>query len=741
MKMMFKDAGYTAVVWRPDIGRVADVISYDTETTFTDDPSAVPEFVIASVFDGAHVHFIRRQDLGAFWQAHTGSIVYFHTASFDIEVTTAACGFDFHPMIEAGLIRDISIYYRLERCATAGDVPHKFNLGLMCSELLGVALDKADSVRLDFGRFYRAGGVNYKAMPASYLEYAALDAITTYQLGLLLEERCRYVHGQHTPLPQNGINGTNDTNGTGQRAWGLLGHDIQLRGDIALRQIERYGIRVDAAAVEALDNQLAADSARHRAVLATYGYIPGAAGNAAIFDKLIGQIEQERGVVVAVTPKSGKKTQAANDLAAIADHPFVASFLQAKEVDKLRTTYVRHLRDAGGVVHPRYTLLVRTGRTSCSRPNIQNQPRAGGIRECFIPTPGYVFISCDYSMLELCTLAQITYTRFGRSAMRELINQGVDLHRRVAAQILGKPESDVTKGERQKAKAVGFGLPGGMSPAGLSLYARAAYGVDLPLDEAVAWRAAWLGLFPEMQDYLAHGDDLQRLGEMLDLSSYPDASPSFREETAAAIVLRVAGGASGTSAGRSFSPAELEWAWGQIADGRAGTVKALADNIKSRRGSRDLQRAVMPRSYATIPTGRVRADCSYTECKNGPFQGLAADGAKLALYDLMRAGYRVVAFVHDEVLVEVPKGTDYRAVAADISRIMIESMRQVCPDVQVRTEYAVMRRWRKDAKAAYDEQGRLIPYEDSLARKNEIANIQSRDPQPHMAALTREPQS
>ena len=121
----------------------------------------------------------------------------------------------------------------------------------------------------------------------------------------------------------------------------------------------------------------------------------------------------------------------------------------------------------------------------------------------------------------------------------------------------------------------------------------------------------------------------------------------------------------------------------------------------------------MPGLPAVITTGRVRADCSFTERHNWPFQALAADGAKLALYALMRAGYRVAAFIHDEVLVEVPERADCREAADDISRIMVESMRLVCPDVAIRTEYAVMRRWSKDAKAVYDKDGRLLPYEDA----------------------------
>ncbi len=212
------------------------------------DPAIVPDFVIGSVFDGAHVFFIRRQDLGAFWQIHQPCTVFMHTASFDLEVTHKACGFDFHPMIEAGMVRDISIDYRLLSCATTGEVPHKFSLALLTDELLGVRLDKDEAVRQDFGRFYHEGVVNYGTIPNSYLEYAARDAIATYQLEGLLEPECRATHVRHTPLPQVGIT---STAGMSAPAWGWLGHDIQLRGDIALRAIEHFGIGVDPVAVSA----------------------------------------------------------------------------------------------------------------------------------------------------------------------------------------------------------------------------------------------------------------------------------------------------------------------------------------------------------------------------------------------------------------------------------------------------------------------------------------------------------
>lgn len=721
MKIAFNKNNYEALVWRPSMGRVADTIAFDSETTIIDDPAVTPEFVVGSVCDGSRVFFIRRQDLGAFWKTHEDCTVFMHTAAFDVAVTKVACGFDFSTMVESGRIRDVAIYFRLLECAEHGDVPLKYNLGLMSEKVLNVTLDKTDGTRTDFGRFYHEGIVDYTSIPVEHLTYAAIDAIATYKLGELLEPRCRDMHLRHTPLPHNGMSCINGTNGPGIQ-WGWLGHDIQLRGDIALHAIRRHGISVDPVAVETAGSRLEAELKKARAVLERYGYVQGRPGNSAVYGKIVEDIEKQRGIRIPRSPKTKAVSQAEEDLAPLADHEFVEAFLQVKKLGKLNETYIEHFKVLGNRVHPRYTLMVRTGRTSCSSPNVQNLPRDGGVRECLVPEKGHVFISCDYSTLELCTLSQITYTRYGKSTMRDLINEGVDLHRRLASIVLGKPETEVTKEDRQKAKALNFGLPGGMGLRGLQAYAQASYGVNIALDEAERWRAVWLSLFPEMQEYLQQEDDLARLGETLDMDSHPDASMMLSASAAAGLVMRVSGGACESSSGRVFSKDEIAWAWKQIAEGRAGLVKTLAESIRLRRGSPELRRAVMPGIPAVIPTGRIRADCSYTERHNWGFQALAADGAKLALYGLMRAGHLVVAFIHDEVLVEVPECDDYRDVAEGISRIMVDSMRLVCSDVEIRTEYAAMKRWQKDAKAVYDERGRLIPFDHTATEnKSEVA--------------------
>jgi DNA polymerase I-like protein with 3'-5' exonuclease and polymerase domains len=75
-------------------------------------------------------------------------------------------------------------------------------------------------------------------------------------------------------------------------------------------------------------------------------------------------------------------------------------------------------------------------------------------------------------------------------------------------------------------------------------------------------------------------------------------------------------------------------------------------------------------------TGRVRAGVNYTQAKNTRFQGLAADGAKLALWRLLYAGFDVCGFVHDEILVELPAdGAAERAM--EVERIMVRAMEDV----------------------------------------------------------------
>lgn len=113
-------------------------------------------------------------------------------------------------------------------------------------------------------------------------------------------------------------------------------------------------------------------------------------------------------------------------------------------------------------------------------------------------------------------------------------------------------------------------------------------------------------------------------------------------------------------------------------------------------------------------SNRYRGRLTYCPACNSPFQGRAADMAKEAGWWLLRAQHRVVAFIHDEFLCEVPRETAHES-AAGIVEIMENAGRVWCPDVPVRAVASLSYRWRKAAEPAFDLDGRLIPWEDRPA--------------------------
>jgi len=151
--------------------------------------------------------------------------------------------------------------------------------------------------------------------------------------------------------------------------------------------------------------------------------------------------------------------------------------------------------------------------------------------------------------------------------------------------------------------------------------------------------------------------------------------------------------------GQAYSAEEIDYFWTQLAARIEEIPTKYRRAVQRREPSPRFQQAIMrlvDQGKVLTATGRLRFGASYCARHNTLFQGLAADGAKLALYDLVRAGYRVVAFVHDEVVVEVPETADVEAEKQKIKTIMVEAMRRVCPDVAIDAELVVAKCWSKN---------------------------------------------
>lgn len=178
-------------------------------------------------------------------------------------------------------------------------------------------------------------------------------------------------------------------------------------------------------------------------------------------------------------------TTADASLAAV-NHPLAVALRAYRAAAKRSGTYglewLRHV-SADGRVHPGWRQCgADSGRMACREPNVQNLPRDARYRRCFTAPPGRVLVKADYSQIELRLAARIANEPTMLAAYRD----GKDLHTETAKAILGKAE--VTKSDRQLAKALNFGLLYGMGAARLAEYARTNYGVVLTNSEATAHR-------------------------------------------------------------------------------------------------------------------------------------------------------------------------------------------------------------------------------------------------------------
>lgn len=179
-------------------------------------------------------------------------------------------------------------------------------------------------------------------------------------------------------------------------------------------------------------------------------------------------------------------------------NPALAALAEFNSLEKSGSTYVEKLfAGIEAPIHATFDAIgAQSDRTSCSKPNLQNQPRLPGVRECFEPRPGRVFLACDFDSQEMRTLAQTCLDIVGRSklAQKYQADPDFDPHQDFA---------DSTGGKRQHAKIGNFGIPGGMGVKGLIRYAKG-YGQTWSADFADSIRTDYLAQWPEMPDYFRH---------------------------------------------------------------------------------------------------------------------------------------------------------------------------------------------------------------------------------------------
>ena len=190
-------------------------------------------------------------------------------------------------------------------------------------------------------------------------------------------------------------------------------------------------------------------------------------------------------------------------------HEIVADILEHRGLKKLIGTYIdalpKLINPRTGHIHTSFNqTITATGRLSSSDPNLQNIPIRGEdgkeIRKAFIPEPGCLFFSADYSQIELRVMAHLSQD----PNMIEVFREGKDLHAATAANIYKKSIEEVTRDERTKSKRANFGIIYGITVFGL------AERLDIPRDEAKMLIDGYFQTFPEVHDYMEKSKEVAR---------------------------------------------------------------------------------------------------------------------------------------------------------------------------------------------------------------------------------------
>jgi DNA polymerase-1 len=301
-------------------------------------------------------------------------------------------------------------------------------------------------------------------------------------------------------------------------------------------------------------------------------------------------------------------------------------------------------------IQARFESLLETGRTSSS-PNIQNVSTDFGVRECFVPAPGKVFVAGDYSGFELRTWAQVCLIQFNESEMAKALNAGMDPHLKMASLILkisyeqaaeefaAEPTGRVYKA-RQSGKVADFGYPGGLGYKRFVDYARTSYGVIITEEEARKLKAFWSESWPESLKFFAWaGEECEK------------ATPVLKQF----VSNRYRGDLGFTEFCNS-------------------TFQGLAAD-------------------AAKNAGFLVSRACYAD-ETSP------------LY-----GGRPVNFIHDEVVVEIADTPRAHDAALELARLMILGADPFLPDVPPKVEPLISRRWSKKAKPVHGPDGRLVPWD------------------------------
>ena len=284
------------------------------------------------------------------------------------------------------------------------------------------------------------------------------------------------------------------------REWGSerLYDEVELPLTVVLADMEQAGIRIDAYRMGEITARLEERVEELEAQALELAGEPFQLGST---QQLARILFEKLELTAGRKGKTGYSTDARVLRAIREDHPLVPVVEEWRELTKLLNTYLLPLPTlidpADGRLHTTINQAVAaTGRLSTTNPNLQSIPvrteLGRRIRSAFVAADGARLLSADYSQVELRILAHVS----GEPVLREAFARGEDIHAATASQVFGIPQAELTRGQRDTAKMVNFGIVYGISSFGLS------ENLAIPRDEAQELIDTYLARLPRVQELI-----------------------------------------------------------------------------------------------------------------------------------------------------------------------------------------------------------------------------------------------
>jgi DNA polymerase-1 len=273
--------------------------------------------------------------------------------------------------------------------------------------------------------------------------------------------------------------------------------EVELPLVAVLARMEARGIRVDVELLKKIADEFSTEA---KELDAEIQKVAGHEFKVNSPQQLQSVLFSELGLTAVKKIKSGFSTDATSLEGIQNEHRIVPLILRYREVEKLRSTYGAPLINAvgpDGRIHASFSQVVaRTGRLSSDNPNLHNIPvrskEGRRLRYAFIPSEGWLLAVSDYNQIELRILAHLSQDQ----GLLAAFASHEDVHRTIAASVFGVAPEEVTNEQRERAKAVSYGLAYGMEAFGLSQR------LGVPVGAAKEIMNKYFEGFPSLRNYL-----------------------------------------------------------------------------------------------------------------------------------------------------------------------------------------------------------------------------------------------